>query len=388
MQKKIIALAVAAALTAPVAAFAEANVYGLVDLSIDMVNDGRVVDPATGNKVSTTTTNQLVSNVSRVGVKGSEDLGGGLSAVWQMEGEVGMDTGAFGGFNRNTYIGLASADMGKVILGRHDVPYKMATRKLDVFADSAADNRKLMGFGVMDARLSNVIAYVSPNLSGLTIAAASEMGAELAAQTNPGAAPGTGAVTPTKGSALSLAGMYTMDAIYATAAYQTIKFGSAGTGDLAAGGLAKFAAVDDKATSIKLGGGYTMDQITVNAIFESNTFSSAAVGATPASEYKVTNLYLAGKFALSATDAVKVAYTMKGEGKVDGAGQNDKASQIALGYDHDMSKNTTVYAMYTKVTDDGTVNQTTGGAGIPGANQVAGSNADPSVISVGIKHSF
>lgn len=368
MQKKIIVLAIAAALTAPALALAETSVYGLADLSISMVNDG-----ATANSTSS---NQLTSNSSRVGVKGSEDLGGGLSAIWQMEGTVGLDAGttttpatqSTSLFNRNTFLGLKGDSMGTVVLGLYDSPYKRATRKLDVFIDSVvADNRGLNGIGMMgslggtgvsDRRVSNAIDYTSPNFSGFTVAAASEFGAETSPQP---AAPAN-----KKGSSLSLAGMYSMDQIYATLAYQTVKFGNAGTGNLAAGVLIAGTAVDDEFKTFKLGGSYAMDQFAVNLVFEQPSFKDKATS----TETKGTNLYLAGKFNVSGTDAVKLAYTKRGETKSAGVANKDDASQVAIGYDHGMSKTTTVYALYTKVSQNAT-----------GA-------ADPTALSIGMKHTF
>ena len=366
MQKKIIALAVAAAFTVPAMAYAEANVYGIMHLSVDVVDDGAVTN--------STSVNQLNSNRSRIGLKGSEDLGNGLSAIWQAEGTVAADTGTDGqgatGFSldRNTFLGLASADMGTVLVGRHDTPYKIATRSLDVFAYTQADTRDsgVNGLGGMihhDLRLGNVIAYISPDFSGLTVAAATVFAAE-----------GTPTV-PTadkKGTILSLAGMYNRDNIYATLAYQTVKAGDAGTGDAATDGLLNGlgVATDDEAKALKLGGGYTMDQFTVNAVIEQNTFTP-----TVGTEAKSTNVYVGGKFAVSETDTVKLAYTLRGETEDGGVKQNDEASQVSIGYDHDMSKNTRVYALYTAVTDDTTV------AGVD-------VGADPSIISFGIKHSF
>ncbi len=357
MQKKIIALAIAAALTAPALAFADATVYGVADLSIDRVNNGAATNGFT--------TNQLVSNASRVGVKGSEDLGGGMSVVYQMEGTVAMDTGGVtipakqntSLFNRDTFLGLASA-VGTGIVGRHDTPYKMATRKLDLFADSAADNRALMGNGYQDARLSNVIAYVSPNLGGLTIIGATVFGAE------------TATAGQKKGSALSLAGMFAQGPIYASLAYQTVKIGDLGTGDLGAGALGLPVVVDDKATAIKAGFGFTMDMFTANAVVESITFTTAAVAPAPAMDTKNTNFAVNGKFNITSADAVKLAYTKQGDQTTAGVSAKTGAKQIAVGYDHEMSKNTTVYALYTKTTPS------------------LATATTPSVISVGMKHSF
>jgi len=359
MQKKIIALAVAAAFTVPAMSYAAADVYGIMHASIDMVNDGEVTNSKS--------TNQLNSNRSRVGLKGSEDLGNGLSAIWQAEGTVMIDNGGFN-LNRNTFLGLATADMGTVLVGRHDTPYKMATRKLDVFKDTQADTRDggVNGLGGMlhhDQRLNNVIAYISPDFSGLTVAAATVFGAESSPTTTPSA--------DKKGTILSLAGMYNRDNIYAALAYQSVKLGDLETGDAAADGVITSLvpggtfALDDEAKALKLGGGYTMDQVTVNAVVEQNTFTPKT-----GSETKGTNMYIGGKFAVSDSDAVKLAYTLRGETETGSTKNNDKASQVSVGYDHSMSAHTSVYALYSKVTEDAT-----------GA-------ADPSVVSFGMKHSF
>lgn len=356
MQKKIIALVVAAALTAPGLAFAEATVYGQANVSIDRVSSGAT---------TSISNNQLNSNQSRVGVKGSEDLGSGMSMVWQLEGAVAMDESGALSFNRNTFLGLSSATMGTALVGRHDTPYKISTRKLDVFADTAADNRSGDGSGVgagnrglmsaHDLRLANVLAYISPAMSGFTVAAATVFGAE-----------DTTATTDKKGSAVSLAGMFTQGPIYATLAYQTVTVGTAGSGDMGApvitgSGLV----VDDKISALKLGGGYSMDAFTVNAVIERTTYDPIAAAATTVTN---TNLYLGGKFNISSSDAVKAAYTKHGASSP--AGSTDDASQIAIGFDHSMSKATSVYALYAKTTTNSAV------------------NVNPSIISAGIKHSF
>lgn len=345
MQKKIIALAIAAALTTPALALAEASLYGQANLSIDMVNDGASPSGSSNN---------MVSNSSRLGFKGSQDLGGGNSVVWQMEGTVGMDSGATTAgqlFDRDTYLGLANAGMGTVMLGRQDTPYTNSTRNLDLFADGTADNRTMMGGH--DLRLSNVVAYASPVRNGMSVAVASMFGAENATAAD------------TKGSAISLAGMYEQGPIYATVAYDKIKFGT--VGDLAAApfGLAS----GDESGAFKVGGSYTMNQFAVNAVIEKTTFTPAAGGG----DQTGTNLYLGGKFNVSSTDAAKLAYAKHGAT----TGNADGASEFTVGYDHGMNKNTTVYALYSTVTND-----------TNGTSNTAITGADPSTLSVGIKYAF
>lgn len=352
MQKKIIALAIAAAISAPAMALADTanvSIYGQANVSYDMTKNGS--GGISANKVS--------SNVSRIGLKGSEDLGNGLNAIWQIEQLVELDGTGTPANNalatRNTFAGLASDSMGKVILGRHDTPYKLATRGFDQFADNIADNRSLMS-ATGDIRAANVVAYISPAMSGFTAAAAYIANAENV--TLAGA---------NKGSAYSLAAMYDNAGINGAFAYQTQQ---------ASDNIAPFAAAT-KTTDWKIGAGYTMDAINVNAVYE-KTKTDAAVA------LKRTNFYLSGKYSFG-NDAVKLAYTAAG--KVDNAAGTD-AKQVSVGYDHNLSKRTTVYALYTQVS-----NGTTAAYGLTGATGVTGAVAGvagqkPSAFSVGMKHSF
>jgi predicted porin len=339
MHKKFIAIIIASAFTAPALAFAEATVYGQVNLSIDRVNDGMA---------SSSSTNQLVSNGSRVGVNGSEDLGNGMSFVWVLEGSVEVDTGASNLFARAANAGLKSDSLGTVTLGLQVSPYKASARRLDVFGDTAADirNHGMMGVG-HDRDVKNAISYSSPSMGGFSVLAETVFGAESA----------TG--TAKKGSALGLAGMYEQGPIYTTLVYDSVQYGDVGTGTL--GAVSPFA-VDGESKVFMLGGSYAMDVFAVNLVVERTTDKLTAT----TTDSTGTNVYLAGKFNVSSTDAVKLAFTKRGA-TTDTA--ND-ARQYAIGYDHGLSKNTMTYALYTRVTDN-----TTGAA-------------DPSVASIGLKHAF
>ena len=355
MQKKIIVLAIAAALTAPAMAFAEATVYGQFNLAIDMANDGRA---------PSSSANQMNSYGSRVGVKGGDALNGGIALDFQLEGGVPANSGggAFA-FDRESNLGLTIGEMGTVRLGLQASPYKAVSRKLDVFGDTVADTRNGLGANLLggghDSSAPNAISYKSPSMGGVTIVAATMFGAEKLPQP---AAPNN-----KKGTAIGLAAMYDNAGIFAAVAIDNTKFGNAGTGALGT-------TVDNEANALKLGGGYTMDAFTVNAALDTITNKNAV----PSSEAKNTNLYLGAKFNISSTDAVKAAFTKLGATKTTGAGAGtakDGATQIAVGYDHSMSKATSVYALYTKVTQED-----------PAAP--APQNPDPSVLSFGIKHAF
>jgi predicted porin len=230
MQKKLIALAVATAISAP--AFADnANFsfYGTVDVSYDSVNTGNGTTTANGATAVTGVSKRVVSsNVSKFGFKGSEDLGDGLAAIWQIEQQVNIDDAAKNTFaSRNTFGGLKSDSLGTVLFGIHDTPYKIAARKLDVFGDSIADNRALIGApksatataatattagapgfagtsaAGFELRPNDVLAYISPAFAGVTAAIATVNLSEANYSSVTG-----------KSSALSLAVMYDVAPFY------------------------------------------------------------------------------------------------------------------------------------------------------------------------------
>lgn len=385
MQKKIIALAIAAAVSAP--AFADTSnvtVYGVANVSFDVTN--------TGNNAAGTagfSNNKVSSNTSRLGLKGSEDLGDGLSAIWQIEQLIAIDggQGAANSFaTRNTFAGLSSTSAGTVLLGRHDTPYKLATRGFDVFGDTIADNRAVMGGGLntiasprvagataavgtpttgaaasFDGRQTDVIAYISPAMSGFTAAIAYVAGAE-----------GQTLSTETKGNAWSLAGLYGNGPLNINAAYEVHNSGSApGTIGLGA---------NLKETAWKIGASYTMDAFTINGVYE-KTDDNFTAGANTLGH---NAYYLSGKYSFGA-NAIKLAYGKAGNN----AAANTGAKQVSVGFDHNLSKRTSVYALYTQLSNDSAATYALGSASIGnGTVFLNGAGSKPSAVSLGMKHTF
>lgn len=180
MNKKLVAVAVAGVLAAPLAAQAQtANVtlYGRLNLTMEAVS-GRAVDPnipVTGNQIQNRTVYRVSSNSSRLGVRGSEALGGGLSAIFQIESNVSADTG--GGLlgTRETFVGLQGG-WGTFKIGNFLAPYddihpifgNVPTLTTSILSTAAiwAQGSQSKANGGFDARLGNSIRYDSPNLSG------------------------------------------------------------------------------------------------------------------------------------------------------------------------------------------------------------------------------
>lgn len=106
-------LALAAAIGGAAQAQSNVQVYGLLDVGVENVNH----TSATGGNVTRVMSGGM--NTSRWGFRGTEDLGGGLKAVFNLEGGIFMDTGAQDGalFKRQAYVGLEGA-FGRVVVGR------------------------------------------------------------------------------------------------------------------------------------------------------------------------------------------------------------------------------------------------------------------------------
>ncbi len=403
MQKKLIALAVASALTVPALALADTGnvtIYGTADVSYDFVNAGNLG----------TSSQRVSSNTSNIGLKGSEDLGGGLSAVWQVEQLVDISgaSNATNGFaTRNTFIGLSSGSLGTVVLGRHDTPYKIATRGLDVFANGIADNRSLMGQSsssialsagnntatAFDGRQPNVIAYISPAMAGLTVAVGHvNLNQTLGLNQSVSPAHNSGA--------WSVAGLYGNGPFFGSLAYEKHD-------------LQSFTAqVGAEEKAWKLGLGYTQEAFNVGLAYEKTsdnlggaTCTALTALASVAGDCAGHNAwYLGGKYNFTGSDAVKLAYTKMGNMTV--AKQNaadTSAHQLSVGYDHNMSKRTTVYALYTKLSNgrnggfglssnssaaNMSVNLATGVAAQAAGSTVGAVGSSPSAVSFGLRHTF
>jgi predicted porin len=316
MKKTLIAAGIAAVIAAP-AAFADATLYGKVNYAVEDVDtDG-------GNSVWT-----HQNRGSRIGVKGSEDLGNGMSATFTLEydalsnDEDGNATGSTqaGAFsNRTQFVGLKGG-FGEVRLaGRHSSPLKISSGFVDVFADTAADyDGELLSLAnVRGGWEDNVVAYITPTVNGLHAAVASVL--QEAGGTNDG-----------------LADVWSAMAMYKN-------------GPL----TASFGYLDaDGTEDWRVAAGYTMGDLTVNAMYADQEVVAANAGDV---------IYLSAKYKMG-NNTLKAAYA---DHDVDNAADRDG---FAVGVNHAFSKRTSVDVLYGD-TDNG-------------------ATADVDVMSVQLNHSF
>jgi predicted porin len=354
MKKSLIALAVASAVSAPAfAATSNVDVYGQLTVSYDYLNTDNKL-PAADKKL-----HRISSNASRFGFKGSEDLGGGLAAIWQIENQLDMDGASFSTGLRNTFVGLKSDAMGTVLLGNYDSPYKTATGKLDIFADTAGDfnniSGNVQGATPFDQRLKNTVQYMTPSFNGLSgalaYAAQNETGNGIAAN------PSTWAIN----------GMYENGPLFGSLAYEKHT-------NIGVGVFGSTLATDDQ-SAWKAGAGYKFGDLALGLIYERLSQTGSTVADRNA--WYLNGAYTMGNIVL------KAAYGQAGDGDTVA---DTGAKSYTLGADYVLSKRSKMYALYSKTKNDagGTygIGAGQGSAYIPAAGE------DPSVFSLGMRHSF
>ena len=333
MNKKLIAAAIAAAVVAAPAAFAESVVYGKFHTSIDSFDR----DATSGSvNISKRDAPQVTNRSSRLGFKGSEDLGGGLKAIYQIEFGISSDGGtaqsAGDGHTtqRNTFVGLAG-DWGTLLVGRHDTPAKMAFYAAgnDRLGDSIMDlntggNNPIGVFS--EVRANNVIAYVSPNFSGFSLAAAVVPGEES------GDAQGHGARFDADGIAdhVSVGVMYSGYGLKAGVGYEEIEhqaFHSAGDNP------------GQNQEMIQAGASYSFNNFGIGVHYETDDNWQTVNNR----EYEAWAVTAEANFGNNAISAI---YTMSEEEKGPVGAPTIETDGWGLSAEHNFSKRTKAYVAY------------------------------------------
>lgn len=167
MKKSLIALAVLGAAAGAAQAQSAVTLYGIVDL---WVGRASTTDAVTDVKSSATLMESGGVSGSRWGLTGSEDLGGGLKAVFRLENGFKADTGTGnGGFGRQAYLGLAGG-FGTVTFGNTWTAMDDILGASNSGFDSAlsASNLVLAVPALYASNPGNTVKYVSPSFGGFS----------------------------------------------------------------------------------------------------------------------------------------------------------------------------------------------------------------------------
>jgi predicted porin len=335
MQKKLLTMAVAGALAAPVAAFAQVTVYGTIDTGLRNQTKAQVAGGDESNMVVT----DGLRTTNRLGFRGSEDLGGGLMANFTMEGQHASDTGGTAiNTARKSIVGLSKGGMS-VDLGRdYTVNFKAQ--------------------GIYDP-MSYTYTGIAPNVSNTA-------GVRFSNLVTAGFRFGTGGIRvdyttgaeipgDDTGQGFGINGDFAFGPVTVAAAYSTVDADNAGN------------SVD----TTNIGAAYKMGAFTFRGGW-SSTDSEATDTETP--------MYMLGvQYAFSPTLNGRVGY-YNIETETAGTTTQER-KQILVALDYYLSKRTTLYVLYDRLDLDAgavTLSGAQSGALLDGA----------SGISVGVAHAF
>ena len=345
MNKKLIALAVAGACVAPAAMAQTANpvtLYGRVYVTVESVE-------AKGGATPVARRTRVEDQSSLLGVRGTEDLGGGLKAFFQLETAFRPDSNNTTFAARNSGVGLQGG-WGSLLLGRWDMPWKVATIAIDPFGDLTIGGitGTLSDGGNFDRRDQNVIQYWSPSFGGFAF--------RLAGTANEGK---TAAVNPRDYGANVT---FTRGPIYAFVAWEEHRdqVGTTATADVkeegfAAGGSFAFGPV-------KLGAQY--QQIEKDTREDQKNWMGNLI-------WTIGNNQIIYQHMQSKDGGLRTAATQP------------KCDSDTLGYQYNFTRRTFFLAQYTRVDNKD------GASCNFGANRLAiAAGQDPRGISLGLRHVF
>lgn len=189
MKKSLLALAVLGAFAGAASAQSSVTIYGQIDMGVSKGNGGTATNQG-ANGLSEAWRVQN-SHASRLGFRGNEDLGGGLSAQFLFEHRFQPDTGvatnSIGGttgaafWDGGSYVQLTSAAAGSVYLGRWYTPTFWINLKTDPFGYDGVAMVGIKGWAGFFApsyavRGSNTVGYKTPNWGGFTANVATALG--------------------------------------------------------------------------------------------------------------------------------------------------------------------------------------------------------------------
>ncbi len=383
MNKKLVALAVAGVLAAPLAQAQTANVtlYGRVNLDVEFVNgkiyNTNVKQPATCNQTLnigdciTTNPNQyrMGTNSSRFGLRGTESLGGGLNAIFQVESSINpaQSGGTLAG--RESYVGLQGG-WGTFKMGRFLTPYddihpifgNVPTLTTSILSTASlwAQGFGATSAGGFDDRVNNSVRYDSPNLSGFTFEI------QYGAQGNSYAQPGTSTTTPNTAHAGILSG----GVFYNNG---PLSLGVAGTGNygvrgkqatspscsvsiVPAGSDCFGSNMNDYAFSVA--GAWSFTILRVGAVYERLKYDSPlSTGGDLTRNF--WGVSLTGNLGPGQAYVFYGQANNVGGGATDGArvlgmvkGDETRATQWEISYTYPLSKRTLLYTGYNKIGND------------------------------------
>jgi predicted porin len=386
MKRTALTIVSLASLAAMGSAHAQSSVtlYGLIDTSLTYVNH------ADGSKNSWLLGNSSAGNLagSRWGIKGTEDLGSGLKAIFQLENGFDPSTGKLGQgsreFGRQAFVGLASDRLGTVTLGRQYDPL------IDLIQPITADNYFGSAFataGDVDNydnsfRVDNAVKYTSPVFGGVQFEAMYSFGG-VAGTTSAGQS--YSAAVAYNGGPLSLAGGYYHATNSASDLGPRDSWSSSSDGTFD-GPINLGYRTAHSLGIARVAGQYVFGKFTVGAGYSNAQYRRDGASLFGENEhYDTAQGFVNYQASPSILMGVGYSYTKSG------GDSSATYHQVSLGGIYSLSKRTALYVIAAYQHASGTTSDGAGGTAAAqasiGSYGYAGTNTQ-TIVNLGIRHTF
>jgi len=299
------------------------EVYGKAHISLDSVSAKDSADQDISNL-------SISSNSSRLGFKGKAPVGT-MTGFYKIEGSISFENSGGAIDHRAAYAGLGG-DMGRLLLGYRDTPFKDIRGKFDVFGDTVGDARNIIGSiggNIADKRAKNALMYTTPKSGGIeaNIMYSTAWEGDSSAQ----------AGQDNNNNALISANLvYTSDALTLAAGMEKQKHVDSTVASPTLGDTT------NTTTATRVVGTYKIAEMRVGLIFEN--LDDDKSDSKKRSAYGANFVMNAG-----ATGKIKLQYIKAGDTD---AVNDSGATEIAAGYDYKLDKISSTYIAYSTVSND------------------------------------
>jgi len=369
--KKLVALAALAAVGASSYAQSSVTIFGVVDATVQYGHGSGSNKTGLGNGGNAS---------SRLGFRGVEDLGGGLSAGFWLEAGMNNDDGTaknnnFGGgnntnnqfgsvpsvsdglkFARRSTVSLTSSSLGEIRLGRDYSTQYLNISAFDPFGDvgvgaTMLDNDRIGLGGPVTVRVSNAASWISPNFSGFYGQLQAYRGENAVATAATATTP---AIGKDDGNGFGGRIGYLNGPISVALATSSTKY-------LAVGNIA----------TTNIAASYDFGVVKVMAMYDQDKVKAPTDAKGKA--------FLVGASMPLGQSEIKASFSSY---KRDTLGTDPRADKIAVGYVYNLSKRTALYTTYAHVNNKNGSNVALNGGSLRNPND----NADG--LDIGLRHSF
>ncbi|GLU34358.1 porin [Trinickia caryophylli] len=329
MNKKILVAAVLSSIGAVAHAQSSVTLYGLIDAGVSYVNHSK---NAAGGSDKLVKYDDGIASGSRWGLRGTEDLGGGLKALFVLENGFNSGNGTLGQgsreFGRQAFVGLSKDGIGSLTMGRQ---YSFSTDFLGPYSTGGQTVAGNYAYHINDldqltsSRIDNSVKFTSANFSGVTF------GAMYGFSNQAGAFAGS---LGNSSRAYSFGANYAAGPFGVGAAYTDIRFPASGGFSTSAANVS-VANVKELRT-FGLGGRYAFGPATLWALYTNTRLTPVTGSATRFDAYEA-----GGKYAFTPALTAGLGYTYMHLADAFKGHWN----QVDASVDYALSKRTDVYVL-------------------------------------------